>query len=114
MRSLVRQILHLQGYLVLEAAGSSQAMRLCAVYGGAIDLLLTDVGLPCMGGAELAERLTALRPDLKVLFMSGYSHPLPSQAAEGEHMAFIQKPFTWDKLAAKVREALGKPAKSST
>ena len=88
-------------------------MRLCAEYGGAIDLLLTDVGLPCMGGAELAERLTALRPDMKVLFMSGYSNPLPSQPAEGDAtVAFIQKPFSWEKLATKVREVLGKSAES--
>jgi CheY-like chemotaxis protein len=113
VRNLLRDVLRLQGYVVLEADSSSQALRLCAAHAGVIDLLLTDVGLPSMDGLELADRLTALRPDMKVIYMSGYSNPLPSRPGhEDTERTFIQKPFTTDNLALKVREVLGKSAES--
>jgi two-component system cell cycle sensor histidine kinase/response regulator CckA len=108
LRTLAREILSLQGYTVLDAISPSEALRLADVHPGPIHLLLTDVVMPQMNGRQVADRLLAARPGLKVLFMSGYA-----DAAIVEHGVlepgthFLQKPFTPDGLSRKIREALG-------
>jgi len=104
---LARQILEEQGYRVLAAGHGPQALRLSQEHEGTIDLLLTDVIMPQMTGHQLAERLQALRPGLKVLYMSGYSddvlthHNIPEQGR-----SFLAKPFSMDNLIQKVRAVL--------
>jgi two-component system cell cycle sensor histidine kinase/response regulator CckA len=107
VRSAVREILQLAGYLVLEASSGEEALRICTGHEGPIHLLLTDVGLPVMSGPEAARRLARLRPKMRVLYMSGYSdNALICHAVVEQGVAFLQKPFTPDALAHKVREVL--------
>ncbi len=105
VRAVARQFLLNDGYQVLEAGDAEQALRIAGEHGGAIDLLLTDMGLPGMPGSALAESFRRIRPGAKVLFMTGYSEP----PAEGSTRAgaVIQKPFTPDALAKMVAESLG-------
>jgi nitrogen-specific signal transduction histidine kinase/CheY-like chemotaxis protein len=110
IRNLVRSVLALGGYHVLAAASAQEALDRAAEHRGRIDLLLTDVVMPGMGGRELVESLRPLRPDTRILYMSGYTadgelrrHLVETQAA------FLQKPFTPDGLLAKAREVLGLP-----
>jgi two-component system, cell cycle sensor histidine kinase and response regulator CckA len=106
VRRLTRELLEMQGYTVLEAAGGEEALRLSAE-GGQIDLLLTDVVMPRLSGRELAERLSAERPHLKVLYFSGYTDDIVVRHGLLEHgLAFIQKPFSQEALLRKVREVL--------
>jgi two-component system, cell cycle sensor histidine kinase and response regulator CckA len=80
---------------------------MCAAHPGGVDLLLTDVVMPDIGGRALAERLTALFPHLRVLFMSGYSdEAVVRHGIIRPDTAFIEKPFTQASLARKVREVL--------
>jgi len=108
LRSLAAEILRNQGYEVIEASGGDEALRLSEQGATSkIDLLLTDVIMPGMGGEVLAERLKAARPGIKVLFVSG--HPDDAIARDGviePEVAFLQKPFTPVALARKVREVL--------
>jgi PAS domain S-box-containing protein len=108
VRELARRTLHEQGYKVLTASNGIEAMRLLEGQAAArIDLLLTDVIMPKMGGRELAERLTALRAEVKVLFMSGYTDDAVIQHAILEHgAAFLQKPFSPAALLNKVYAVL--------
>jgi signal transduction histidine kinase len=107
LRSLAREILQVQGYTVLEAGVPGDAMRIAAGHQTPIHLLVTDVVMPQMNGKQLADRLRSGRPELKVLFMSGYT-----DSAIVEHgvlepgIQFLHKPFTPAGLGAKVREAL--------
>ena len=104
VRSLVRAVLAARGYSVFEAGNASEALLLRGRYTGPIQLLLTDVVLPQVGGRELSEKLVSLDPKLKVLYMSGYTD---KAVVIGNHdAAFIQKPFTPDALSRKVREVL--------
>lgn len=97
------------GYKVLCAISSTEAMRLAESNAGAIQLLLTDVILQGMNGKDLAGKLVTLYPQLKVLFMSGYTADiLGDLGALNEHINFIQKPFPMQKLSEKTREALDK------
>src|SRR4051794_28149420 len=105
VRELVRLMLEANGYEVLTVGDAEEAARLCTVRG--IDLLLTDVVMPEVSGSELAERLAALAPDMRVLFMSGYSDEAVVRHGElTEAAAFLEKPFTEKALARKVREVL--------
>ena len=100
-------ILEELGYTVLTAGTPGEAIRLAGEYAGDIHLLITDVVMPEMNGRELAERLTAMKPGLKCLYMSGYTADVIAHRGvldEGVH--FIQKPFSMKDLAAKVREVL--------
>ncbi len=107
VRSLARRILQSNGYTVIEASGPEQALEATRHHEGPIHLLLTDVVMPEMSGPELASRLAKRQPDLKVLFMSGYTDDAivrQGLVAEGGH--FLQKPFAPEGLALKVREVL--------
>ena len=109
VRTLARQILEGAGYRVLEASGPEEAIRLINTShnGTKIDLLLTDVVMPGMSGNEMSKRLLERRPELPVLFMSGYTDEAIVQHGVLEAgINFIQKPFTPDALALKVREVL--------
>ena len=73
---------------------------------GRLDLVLTDVVMPDMGGVALVERLLELRPGLKVVYMSGYAHGDKQLGPQGEDLSFLQKPFSTESLTLKVREVL--------
>ena len=109
VRSLVQSILQAEGYTVLEAGHGSEALALAAQHQGPIDLLLTDVVMPHMSGRELAERLKTLRPQIKLLYMSGYTDDAVVQrgllTAEVE---YLSKPFLPNTLVSKVHEVLNK------
>jgi nitrogen-specific signal transduction histidine kinase len=107
VRGLVVTSLGQQGYRMLEAADGEQALRMAVGLAEKVDLLLTDVIMPVMGGAELAKRLTELRPGLKVLFMSGYSERMSAESALPQNGAsMLEKPFDVGALARKVRTTL--------
>ena len=111
VRELVRIMLTARGYGVLPAGDAEDAARLCAEHPRGVDLLLTDVVMPEMNGRVLAERLEALFPSLRILFMSGYSdEAVLSHGILRPNTAFIEKPFTECNLAAKVREVLDSEA----
>jgi DNA-binding NtrC family response regulator len=106
-RKLVRQMLLLQGYKVLETSHSSDAVGVANKHDGPIDLLLTDVIMPQMSGQELAEKVGALRPGIKVVFMSGYPGGVTSEHSVFDPSAlFLQKPFQMDALGQTLRQAL--------
>ena len=115
VRSLAREILETSGYGVIEAGSGEEALMISGQRRGPIDLLVTDVVMPKMGGPEVAERLGSSRSKMKVLHISGYAqnsiihHELLER---GE--AFLQKPFTPKGLTTKVREVLdtGSPSLS--
>lgn len=108
VRSLTSRILRKYGYTVLEARDGTEAVRMSERFGGFVHLLLTDVVMPRMSGREVAERLTGDRPDMRVLYMSGYTddelfrHGLPHRG----RTCFLEKPFTPDGLHRAVRECL--------
>ena len=101
-------MLERQGYKVLAAGTPGEAIRLAGVYPGEINLLMTDVVMPEMNGRELAKNLLSLHPGLKRLFMSGYTaNVIAHHGVLDEGVNFIQKPFSMQDLAAKVRQAIG-------
>ncbi len=107
VRAAMRSVLRRQGYEVLEAQNGGEAFLTCEKHRTKIDLLVTDVVMPRMSGTELAARLAALKPEMKVLFVSGYAESLLAQhGLEERRVAFLQKPTTSDALARKVREVL--------
>ena len=107
VRELVRETLVARGYKVLEAENGERALRIAEAHGNGIDILVTDVVMPGMGGRELAKRLLHLRPKLGVLYLSGYTEDtILHQGTLGPGIAFLQKPFTLQNLARKVREVL--------
>lgn len=107
VREVVAKILRICGYIVLEANRGSDALRLLDDYKDQIHLLLTDIQMPEMNGLELAGRVAALRPGIRILFMSAYPADLLDRLGQHAGASFIQKPFTLDHLAQKVREVLG-------
>jgi two-component system, cell cycle sensor histidine kinase and response regulator CckA len=102
VRQLFAQALVRAGYLVHEARNGQEAMKLFDQYGDTIDLLLTDLRMPYMGGAELAQQLRAKRKTLKLICVSGY----PGGTDDDTAADFLAKPFSRDDLLAKVREVL--------
>lgn len=107
VRGLVQETLKLHGYTVLEARHGIEALLVGTKHLGPIHLLLTDVVMPQMSGPEVAEKLRGIRPDIKVLYMSGYpDHPVFSQDGINRDTAFLQKPFTPVALTEKVRQVL--------
>lgn len=110
VRALVRQVLHKHGYNVLEARHGGEALLMCERHQGKIHMLLTDVVLQQMSGRELAERLLKLRPEMKVLYVSGYADDaIVHHGVLTAGMSFLQKPFTTEALARKVRYVLDGP-----
>jgi CheY-like chemotaxis protein len=110
VRELTRMVLSDRGYSVIEAQNAEDAVRLTRKHGAKIHLLLTDVVMPGMSGHDLAQRLTEQHPNLRVLYMSGYTYNIfaENEALE-EGLSFLQKPFTPKALAQKVREVLDSP-----
>jgi CheY-like chemotaxis protein len=107
VRNFLRSVLQRDGYKVLEAEDGRQAIALAQRFEGHIHLLLTDLMMANMGGKELARRMSALRRDMRVLFMSGYAEEAVLQHGEIlDGSRFLQKPFSPDTLARKVREIL--------
>jgi two-component system, cell cycle sensor histidine kinase and response regulator CckA len=107
VRHVVTQMLREQGYTVLPANGGAEALRIAQSHSGPLELLVSDVMMPRMSGPELAERLRGLRPEMRVLFVSGYTDGEIVRGGELEPGTdFLQKPFTREQLAMKVREVL--------
>jgi two-component system, cell cycle sensor histidine kinase and response regulator CckA len=110
VRALMRQVMHKHGYNVLEARHGGEALLMCERHQGKIDMLLTDVVLQQMSGRELAERLLKLRPEMKVLYVSGYADDaIVHHGVLTAGMSFLQKPFTTEALARKIRYVLDGP-----
>jgi len=107
VRNLTRAMLSRLGYRILDAASAADALRLAGDFEGPIDLLLTDIVMPRKNGMELAKELSEARPEMKVLFMSGYTdNSVVKQGMLTSETPFIQKPFTIAALHLKVREIL--------
>jgi len=107
VREVARRILERHGYSVLVADSPSDALRLSDQYANVIQLMVTDVVMPQLGGAQLAQRLLAKRPLLKVLYVSGYTDgSIESYGVLQQGSAFLQKPFTSELLTRKVRDVL--------
>ncbi|MBI3271870.1 MAG: response regulator [Planctomycetes bacterium] len=110
VRDLTCQVLQMYGYDVLPARNGEEARGISERHPATIHLLVTDVVMPDMNGRELAERLTLLRPTMKALFLSGYpSNALVDHGVPDPGIAFLQKPFTPEGLARKLREILDAP-----
>ncbi len=107
LRSLARHVLEMKGYRVLEAGNAEQALKIGESHRGPIHLLVTDVIMPGQSGPRLAAQLSALRPSLQVLFLSGYSDDaIVHHGVLDSRRPFLQKPFTPEMLTQKVREVL--------
>ncbi len=105
---LVRRVLEAEGMVVLSAQDAEEALLLSSQHGGVIDLLLSDVVMPGLNGLELAQRVLAQRPSLRVLFMSGYAdHAVVQRDIVDAGRPFLQKPFAPDRLVARVNDVLG-------
>jgi PAS domain S-box-containing protein len=115
VRKLATESLKMHGYTVLEAANGGEALRISQQHDGPIHLLLTDMVMPRMGGKELADQLLGLRPDMRVLYMSGYTEQaIVHHGILDVDIAFIGKPFTPDALVLKVIEVLNANSKVLT
>jgi CheY-like chemotaxis protein len=106
VRELVHTVLAARGYTVVEARNGREGLKLCESHKGGIDLLVTDVVMPELGGRELAEMAIKMRPGLKVLYMSGHTQDVILKEGVQQGAAFLHKPFTPMKLAQKVRDTL--------
>jgi nitrogen-specific signal transduction histidine kinase len=115
VRALALRVLRMYGYTVLEAHDGDAALLICEQYQATIHLLITDLVMPQMNGHQLAMRLTSLRPELRVLYTSGYTdNAIIHHGALDSDAAFLQKPFTPAMLVSKLRDVLGsqRPARS--
>ena len=111
VREVACMMLQRRGYYVLVASNSREAEKICRHHSNTIHLLLTDVVLKETGGPELAKLLTTIRPDMKVIYMSGYTDDVVLQhGIRNSQVAFLPKPFTTEELTTKVREVLDRIA----
>lgn len=109
---LIQEVLEMHGYQVLAALDGNEAMELCERHPSPIHLMLTDVMLPNQNGRELAEYLSPLHPEMKILFMSGYTEEaMMFQGLVETALPFIQKPFTPMDLVRRVRETIECPSR---
>ncbi len=107
VQRIVRNILHKSRYRVLPANGGEEALELAKAENGTIDLLLSDLVMPGTSGRQLAEQIQAIRPDIAILYMSGYTDDaVVRRGVLDAGMAFIQKPFGAEQLALRIREVL--------
>ena len=108
MLSLVRTMLWRAGFTVLEAPGAEEALRVASGHAGSIDLLVSDVLMPGTNGYELADALISVRPEAKVLFMSGYRDKVLSESTgrASSQAPLLRKPFTQYALISKIQELL--------
>jgi CheY-like chemotaxis protein len=107
VRAVTKEILEMSGYKVLLASDGDGALEVCRQNGAAIDLLVSDVIMPHMNGQELAKRALAVKPDLRVLFMSGYTDDaIVHHGVIHDCVNFIQKPFSPEDFLVKVRDVL--------
>jgi len=109
VRESMRRILEQEGYGVLQARNAGDALTACRNHSGTIELLISDVLLPGMGGHQVAQRVRQLRPEIRVLFISGYHRQSCDQTDRGK-ILFFRKPFTGDALLRRVGEVLREPA----
>ncbi len=110
VRTLAKRVLGYHGYVVLEAPDGEKALTVAQQHKGTIDLILTDVMMPRMSGFELVRSLAQLRPQIRVLYMSGYTdHGVIQRGELDPGVAYLQKPFAPDALARRVREILDAP-----
>ena len=107
VRTLVSDVLQARGYRVITTSGPVEALRLARDTPGTIDLLVTDVVMPAMSGLALAERLLSDRPEMKVLYMTGYSNEVVLAHGTPEPGSLIEKPFTPRQISARVRQMVG-------
>jgi CheY-like chemotaxis protein len=113
IREVAHRILHRSGYQVLVAATGVEALQLAENYRGEIALLITDVVMPRMQGREVAQRLLARRPGMRVLYVSGYSRPvLADTGIVNQESVLLEKPFSENALLAAVGQVLDEPAGS--
>jgi CheY-like chemotaxis protein len=114
LRKLGKRVLTEAGYRVLEASDGAMALRIAAEEVGEIDLVLTDVEMPNLGGRGMVDELNELSPGIRVLFMSGYTdNEILRLGIRTSKSEFLQKPFTAEGLCAAVKAVLGKPATTS-
>ncbi len=107
VRRAAERVLRSRGYTVMVATNGVDALDVASRFAGTIDLAITDLVMPVMGGRELARELASVRPDTRILFMSGYTEDAASQASLlNPGVVFLSKPFTPDALSEKVRETL--------
>jgi CheY-like chemotaxis protein len=109
IRKMVCSMLSFSGYNCLEAADGHEALAILRDSSGSVNLVLTDIVMPGMGGPELARHLAELRPELPIVFMSGYSDDPVVRMLEHSPALFLPKPFTAAALTEKVRAALDNP-----
>jgi len=113
VRELARKVLEASGYVIHEARNGPEGLKLCQSPEGPIDLLMTDVVMPELGGRALVEAALRLRPTMKVLYMSGHMEDVILREGIQKGTAFLQKPFTPAGLAQKVRETLDAGVRSA-
>lgn len=107
VRRIARRILEQRGYQIIQAASPSEAKQISAQHAGPIDLLLTDVAMPEMDGLSLAAELVLERPQLRVIYMSGYVEETKGQALNADGIYYLEKPFSQEKLLNMVSQVLG-------
>jgi DNA-binding response OmpR family regulator len=109
VREFLVDALRDQGYSVLAASSGEEAMGICERDGGRVDLVLSDVVMPNMSGAQLVAKLTQKHPRVRVLFMSGFTGKVMERHGMPPGAGFIQKPFSPEQLSKKIREVLKSP-----
>jgi hypothetical protein len=110
LRGLIRQVLVRRGYTVLDTGDPHEAIRICEQRAETIDLLVTDVIMPGMNGPQVVERVARLQPQMRILYISGYTAKALLDHGIGQNVSFFAKPFSPEALARKIREVLDAPS----